>query len=91
MRPVPTAITTTKARQARNAGNGRCREAHKKNAIRLPPGTISATAAYSPSTRIGLEEWDNEFIDRISIAVFRLVLCLSKYTIDAELHVNFSL
>jgi hypothetical protein len=91
MRPVPTAITTTKARQARTAGHARCREAHKKNAIRLPPGTISATAAYSPSTRIGLEEWDSEFIDRSSIAVFRMFPCLSKYTIDAELHVNFSL
>ena len=91
MTPVPSAVTATRARQARTVGNWRCWEAHKKNAIRLPPGTISATAAYAPSTRIGLEDWDSEFIDRSSIAVFRMSCGFPKYTIDAELHVNFSL
>jgi hypothetical protein len=72
MSPAPSVATAIRARQARTVGNARCREAHKENAIRLPPGTISATAAYAASTRIGLEDWDSEFIDRSSIAAFRM-------------------
>ena len=36
--------------------------AHSDAAIRLPPGTISATAAYGPSLRIGLTRRPSKFI-----------------------------
>ena len=50
----------------------RCRKAHNKNAIRLPPGTISATAAYSPSSRVELERGAGEVMERSSILAFQI-------------------
>jgi hypothetical protein len=72
IRPVPSAATPARVRQVRAVSHPRCRKAHTVNAIRLPPGTISATATYAPSARIEVRGWASEFIARSSIAAFRV-------------------
>ena len=51
MRPAPNASSAARARRVRAASHARCRNVHQKNAIRLPPGMMSAIAPYDPSSR----------------------------------------
>src|SRR4029077_19376044 len=52
MRPTPNASSAARARRVRAASHVRCRNIHKENAIRLPPGRMSTIAPYDPSSRI---------------------------------------
>jgi hypothetical protein len=59
-----------------------------RNAITLPPGTISATAKYVPSLCTELDGSASDFMFRSSIASLSSVAYLTRYIIDAELQVN---
>ena len=53
MRPTPKASMAARARRARATSHMRCRNTHKVSATRLPPGSVSKIAEYSPSARSG--------------------------------------
>jgi len=80
------------ARRIRSVSQARCRKAQNARAIRQPPGTISATTAYGPRSRIGPARSASKFMGRSNIAASRVRIQQSpkvtKYRVSAEWHVN---
>jgi hypothetical protein len=92
VRLVPSAATADRARRIRALSQARCRKDQSASATRQPPGTISATTAYGPRSRIGLARSASKFMGRSNIAASRVHIRkspgLTKYRVGAEWHVN---
>ena len=90
--PVRSAATADRARRIRAVRQARCRKAQNASAIRQPPGTIRATTAYRPRSRIGPARSASRFMGRSNIAASRVRIRQSpkviNYRISAERHVN---
>jgi hypothetical protein len=74
MRPTPKASMAARARRARAASHMRCRNIQRVSAIRLPPGSVSKIAEYSPSSRAGRARRDFQLEPRGAIPSSRVLM-----------------